>query len=117
MLRIAGKPLRELSDDELEAEVQRRRRARGHEGGAEVRREPRLAAAVQRANVRQWYANLELKPGATRADIEAAYQRLMARYHPDKHRGSPERHRDATRLAQGLSEAYRGLLDHLRDEP
>lgn len=117
-LRIAGKSLSELTDHELEAELQRRRRARG-QSATEPRTtgEPpsRLAAAVRRSNVKQWYANLELKPGATRADVEAAYQRLVARYHPEKHRGHPERYRDAVRLTEGLTEAYHGLLEHLRE--
>jgi DnaJ-domain-containing protein 1 len=119
MMRIAGKPLSELTDQELETELQRRRRARGSSAtdtSSLPRSAPsRLAAAVRRSNVRQWYTNLELNPGATRAEIEAAYQRLMERYSPDKHRGNPERFRDATRLTEGLTEAYRGLLGHLRD--
>jgi DnaJ-domain-containing protein 1 len=114
-VRVAGKPLSELTDRELEEELQRRRRARGGGTGvAEPTGEtPRLAAAVKRAQVRQWYANLELKAGATVDDVRAAYQRLMARYHPDKHASDPEKHRAATRLAHGLTEAYHGLLEQL----
>jgi hypothetical protein len=41
---------------------------------------------------------------------------LMAKYHPDKHRGDEEKHRAATKLAQGLSDAYRGLTEYLREK-
>jgi len=66
-MRIGEKPLSELTDKELEAELVRRRRMRAGRGGA-ANAEPSAEAsgaraAVQRANVRQWYANLELAPG------------------------------------------------------
>lgn len=111
---MGGKPLSELSDRELEEELQRRRRARGGAAIAEPTGEaPRLAAAVKRVQVKQWYANLELKAGATVDEVKSAYKRLMAKYHPDKHANDPEKHRAATRLAHGLTEAYHGLLEQL----
>src|SRR5690606_21853506 len=83
-MRIGEKPLSELTDKELEAELVRRRRMRAAgravASGAEPSAEASGArAAVQRAKVRQWYANLELAPGATLADVKAAYERLMKR--------------------------------------
>jgi curved DNA-binding protein CbpA len=63
--------------------------------------------------VRQYYANLELEPGASLAEVEAAYRRLMQRYHPDQHQQDPERFRAATELADSLTEAYRALTTHL----
>lgn len=117
-MRIGGKRLSELTDHELEAELVRRRRLRGSSRSSEPEptRSARAgaAAAVRRANVRQWYANLELQPGASIDDVEAAYRRLMAKYDPEKHAGDPEKHRAAKELARGLSEAYEGLLEHLR---
>ena len=116
-MRIGEKPLSELTDKELEAELVRRRRMRGR--GVATSAEASSAeasgarAAVQRANVRQWYANLELAPGATLADVKAAYERLMKRYDPAKHARDPGKHRAATDLARGLREAYEGLLAHL----
>ncbi len=118
-MRIGGKRLSELTDQELEAELVRRRRMRGAsrptDGEPTAPERTSAAAAVRRANVRQWYANLELKPGASVDDVKDAYKRLMAKYNPEKHLGDPEKHRAATELARGLTEAYEGLLDHLRE--
>lgn len=118
MARIGDKPLSELTDRELEAELMRRRRLRGAGRGApasEAQGEPasRMSAAVRRANVKQWYANLELAPGASVDDVKAQYAILMARYDPEKHAGNPEKHRAALALTRGLTEAYHGLLEHL----
>jgi DnaJ-domain-containing protein 1 len=116
-MRIGEKPLAELTDKELEAELVRRRRIRAAGRGvtsSETSAEASGArAAVQRANVRQWYANLELAPGATVDDVKAAYERLMGRYDPAKHTRDPDKHRAATELARGLREAYEGLLAFL----
>jgi DnaJ-domain-containing protein 1 len=115
MVRIGDKPLSELSDRELEEELTRRRRLRG--SAAPVQNgSPKWAAAVKREQVRQWYKHLELEQGAPLEKIEAQYKALMAKYHPDKHRGDEEKHRAATKLAQGLSDAYRGLTEYLREK-
>jgi DnaJ-domain-containing protein 1 len=114
-MKVKDKSLRDLTDRELEEELARRRRARG--GTAPEQSDaPRMAAAVKRAQVKQWLKNLELEPGASEEDIRAAYTRLMAKYHPDKHGGDPEKHRAATKLAHGLTEAYHGLLEGLASE-
>ncbi|MBX3274785.1 MAG: J domain-containing protein [Sandaracinaceae bacterium] len=127
-MRIGDKPLKDLSDRELEEELRRRRRARGQPVGAEpaARTERAREAAPRRApprregrhpgwKVRQWYRNLELAPGASRDEVEVAYVRLSEKYHPDRH-PDPEKRRVATQLAAGLREAYRGLLEALGDE-
>ena len=126
MGRIASKDLKQLSDAELDAELVRRRRARGQNSPAPIPREEPLPkarrAAPEPANrrdrapgwkVRQWYRDLELEPGASLAEVESAYQRLLDRYDPDKHIGDAEKHRAATRLAAGLGEAYYALKDEL----
>lgn len=114
-MRIGGKALSELTDEELEAELARRRRMRagGREVASNAHKPSEARAAVQRANVRQWYANLELSPGASIADVQAAYDRLMRRYDPAKHAHDPVKYRTATELARGLREAYLGLLAYL----
>ena len=123
MARIGDKPLKELSDAELERELRRRRRARGHSGGAgagraEGAREQEGRRGASRGTpgwkVRQWYRDLELEPGASLAAVEEAYERLLARYDPDKHADDPEKHRAAVKLAAGLGESYYALRDHLR---
>lgn len=105
------KQLSELSDAELEEELMRRRRdrARGRSGGGKTssRKSP------QDKQLAQYYANLELRPGATRDDIKRAYRELMRKYHPDKFLDDPDKHRSATELAQSLTEAYRKLNEHL----
>ncbi len=118
-MRIGEKPLADLTDEELEAELIRRRRQRAAGRGlvSSSPSEPSGArASVQRAKVRQWYANLELAPGATVDDVQAAYDRLLTRYDPAKHAHDPEKHRTATELARGLREAYLGLLAHLGEK-
>lgn len=113
-----GKRLSELDDDELRAEAERRR-TRRKEGSpaAEPRRE--AASPNERApsptpkQVRKWYANLEVREGADLATVEQAYERLIRRYDPDRHRDDPERHQAALALSRSLTRAYRGLVAHL----
>lgn len=117
------KPLGELSDSELEEELIRRRRDRAtkRSGGAsaeestvaEARPRPAAQRSPQEQQVTQYYANLELAPGATLDEVRRAYRDLMKRYHPDKHLGDPERHKAATELAQSLTRAYTALVELL----
>jgi DnaJ-domain-containing protein 1 len=129
-----------MSDRELEEELQRRRRLRtagrkpanapitdaerralarferdvlGGDGGAEGKRTG-LGAAIDRVELARHYAALELKPGASLAEVQAKYRELMAKYHPDKHVGDPEKHATAVRLAQELTRAYQILVERLR---
>lgn len=117
------KPLRDLTDSELEEELIRRRRERAarRSGGASAEESTAKEAAPrstqprspQEQQVTQYYANLELAPGATLDDVRKAYRELMKRYHPDKHLGDPERHKAATELAQSLTRAYTALAELL----
>jgi DnaJ-domain-containing protein 1 len=68
---------------------------------------------TREAELRQWYANLELPYGAGADEVRAAYRRLMRRYHPDLHHGDEAAERTATELSQALRRAYEGLLAHL----
>jgi DnaJ-domain-containing protein 1 len=133
-----GKPLAEMSDRELEEELQRRRRMRaaakrpeapiteaernmlrqferaqggvgGGGGGASW-----VAEATDRVDLARHYAALELQPGATLAQVESSYRALMAKYDPDKHARDPERHRAAVRLVQELGRAHEALTQRLR---
>ena len=104
------KPLSKLSDAELEEELLRRRRERAEKRGGKV---DRRDVSPQQKQVEQWYANLELEPGASLDDVKQAYRELMRRYHPDKHLGDPERHKAATELAASLTEAYQALVKQL----
>lgn len=68
------------------------------------------------ARVRQWYARLELEPGASVTEVRRAYRGLMRKYHPDRFTADPETERAATELAQELTVAYNGLLRHLGEK-
>lgn len=108
-----GRRLADLTDEELAAEVRRRRAART--GPAPSTPSPsRQPAGSTALKVRQWYANLELPEGAGPDEVEAAYERLVRRYDPDRHRGDPQRHRAALELTRSLTRAYRGLIATLR---
>ena len=131
-----GKSLEDLSDEELEAELERRRRenaaraavekarARAAEQAGDARPAAQAASAsvvdlahlppAQRRQVRQYYANLELPFGASLDEVKHAYRRLMRQYHPDKHENDPARHQLATQLSQKLTMAYNELSRLLR---
>jgi len=109
VVRIDGKALSELSDAELESELARRRRARGHKPAAGSSARGRTGKAPG-WKVRQWYRDLELEPKSSREQVEEAYQRLMKKYDPDKY-DDAEKRRAAVRLVVGLREAYDGLIE------
>jgi DnaJ-domain-containing protein 1 len=121
--------LDELSDAELEAEIERRYRARqaaagarpqAATGGRSARRPepPRSDGGARTAGTRSArkpeppdelrlaYAALEVPYGADFATVRKSYRTLMRKYHPDRHTSSPEKQRAATELAQKLTAAY-----------
>lgn len=134
--------LDQLTDAELEAEIERRYRARqaaARAGGARPqpaaagarpgrRPEPPRAEAGARAGsshrpsrrpdpqdeLRQAYAALEVPFGADFATVRKSYRALMRKYHPDRHTGSAEKQRAATELAQKLSAAYAVIEKHAK---
>ncbi len=114
---IDGRRLAELSDEELELELRRRRSKRGFSGPADdALPRGRGGRKTPGWKVRQWYRNLELEPGAPRQDVEEAYRRLEERYAPARHAEDPERHRAARQLVAGLREAYLGILRALDEK-
>jgi DnaJ-domain-containing protein 1 len=130
--------LDELSDAELEAEIERRYKARqaAARGGAarseappprsEARTTADRAAGAKgpgssRARstpadeeLRRAYAALEVPFGADFATVRKSYRALMRKYHPDRHTGSPEKQKTATELAQKLTQAYELLEQKIR---
>jgi DnaJ-domain-containing protein 1 len=123
-----------MSDEELAAEIERRRQAReeverltgrgrGPAGGARPTGRPfrdrgtppppRRTAAGDEA-LRRAYAALEVPAGSDFESVKRSYRRLMRKYHPDLNAGSPERQKAATDLTQRLTEAYKTLEKHLR---
>jgi DnaJ-domain-containing protein 1 len=79
-----------------------------HRGGATRAGGPGLPPAVAKA-----YANLELTPPASLDEAKAAWRKLMAKYHPDRHQGDERKLEVATKVAAQLTEAYRVVREHL----
>jgi len=114
----------DLSDEELAAEIERRRRAREEveeaiRGGrprprtAPPPRTPPRTAAGDDA-IRKAYAALEVPAGSDFETVRSSYRRLMRKYHPDLHGGTTEKQRAATDLTQRLTQAYKTLEKRLR---
>jgi DnaJ-domain-containing protein 1 len=121
--------LEDLSDAELEAEIERRRLDREMESRARrqaasapppssgrpsagYRPPPRPSARVD--PIARAYASLEVKPGSDFDTVRRAYRSMMRKYHPDRHTSSPEKQKAANELAQKLTDAYKTLERHLR---
>ena len=112
-----------MSAEELAAEIERRRRAREEVddllGGKRSRPEPpprrpppRTAAGDDA--IRKAYAALEVPAGSDFETVRKSYRRLMRKYHPDLHGGTPEKSRAATDLTQRLTQAYKTIEKHVR---
>ncbi len=65
------------------------------------------------AEVRVWYARLEIEYGSDTEAVRRAYRGMMRRYHPDRFTHSRETEALATKLSQDLTVAYEGLLEYL----
>jgi DnaJ-domain-containing protein 1 len=111
-----------MSDSELAAEIERRRKARDEVEEAvhgkrratppPPRTPPRTASGDDA--LRKAYAALEVPAGSDFETVKKSYRRLMRKYHPDLHGGAPEKSRAATDLTQRLTQAYKTLEKHLR---
>jgi DnaJ-domain-containing protein 1 len=126
----AGADLSSMSDEELAAEIERRRRAREEVeevvGGRRRPPPPRQApprqppprtpprTAAGDDAIRKAYAALEVPPGSDFETVRKSYRRLMRKYHPDLHAGTPDKNRAATDLTQRLTQAYKTLEKHMR---
>jgi DnaJ-domain-containing protein 1 len=108
--------LSSLTDEELTAEIERRRRAAERGETAEPRRPasspPRSSAAD--LEIVKAYAALEIPPGSDFTTVRKAYRALMRKYHPDRHTATPEKQKAANELAQKLTQAYDLLEKRLR---
>jgi DnaJ-domain-containing protein 1 len=132
--------LDELTDKELEAEIERRHRARQAQArgagsttagkttpGAKPNNKPddkpgsaRASSSAQARKptpedeLRRAYAALEVPFGADFATVRKSYRALMRKYHPDRHTGSTDKQKAATEVAQKLSAAYQLIEQHAR---
>ncbi|HEY0706973.1 MAG TPA: DnaJ domain-containing protein [Polyangia bacterium] len=120
--------LEDLSDEELEAEIERRRldreiderAARASTSTAHEPRRERPSASPPRTPrtpsdpIARAYAALEVPQGSDFETVRKAYRNLMRKYHPDRHTASPEKQKAANELAQKLTDAYKTLEKRLR---
>jgi DnaJ-domain-containing protein 1 len=126
--------LDQLTDEQLEAELERRHRARAAAKAKVNLPPPRSTAASSGSRprparpssdssprkpspedeVRRAYAALEVPVGSNFETVRKSYRALMRKYHPDHHSESPEKQKTATELTQKLTEAYKTLERRLR---
>jgi DnaJ-domain-containing protein 1 len=137
----------ELTDEELEAELERRRLLRQREEAERRSREaaeqaardrytartgqppppkresrrktppPRVPPPSSQKRLRDLYAQLEVPYGADFDEVKKSFRRLMRKYHPDLHTGNPEKQKVATQLTMSLTQAYNELEQHLVGGP
>jgi DnaJ-domain-containing protein 1 len=60
----------------------------------------------------EYYANLELEPGADFKEIRAAHKRLLRKYHPDLHMAEP----DKTALADQIVKRLNRAVEHFQEK-
>lgn len=127
-LGLGQRGIEDLSDEELEAELARRRTRRdateqaartGRERAARsdwsetqserFRRSTRARQAGDDPALARLYAQLECPYGADLTSVRKHYRRLMRKYHPDLHTGNAEKQRIANELTQRLTSAYNEL--------
>jgi DnaJ-domain-containing protein 1 len=110
--------LDEMSDQDLEAELKRRREdreVRAAEDAQRQRERAKYPAGGTRENkIAQYYAQLEVPYGSDLETVKQSYRRLMRKYHPDLHSGNADKQKVATELAQALSRAYNELEQVLK---
>jgi len=61
------------------------------------------------ADVIEAYNTLGLAPGAGRAEIKAAYKKLLMQYHPDRNSDTPEKLKMATDISARINAAYQRI--------
>lgn len=61
------------------------------------------------AQIEAWHRTLEVEVGADFKTIRQSYRRLLAKYHPDKYAGDPDKYAAATEVARKITAAYNGI--------
>lgn len=109
--------LKALTDDQLRAELERRRRARGRPANGRNAADDELTAVAQarrdrmrEVTVAKCYARLELPVGASRLEVQRAWRSLLRQYHPDRYLGDPEQHASSIAVVTGVTDAYLTIL-------
>ena len=73
----------------------------------------RRSRGAKPERILQYFANLELQPGASAEAIEASFARLVERYDPER-QSTPEKKASAEALLRSLREAHAGLHHYLK---
>ncbi|RMH39221.1 MAG: J domain-containing protein [Deltaproteobacteria bacterium] len=106
----AEQAARDAAFEQARRQAEREARAAGARGSGATgrtaftgRRDPELA---------KHYETLNLPYGAPFSEVKQAFRRLMRKYHPDMHAGSPDKQRAAAELTKKLTVAYNALERH-----
>jgi hypothetical protein len=67
--------------------------------------------------IARYYKILDLPYGADFDQVKAAYRKLIRKYHPDLHGGTPQKQKAATELTMRVTQAYNELEQHLLGGP
>ena len=87
---------------------QSRSRSRAHSRSPFARKDDKIA---------RYYKILDLPYGADFDQVKAAYRKLIRKYHPDLHGGSPQKQKAATELTMRVTQAYNELEQYLLGGP
>ena len=69
---------------------------------------------AKNVDLARFYERLEIPYGSEFDTVKSSYRRLMRKYHPDLHSGSPEKLKAATEVSMALTEAYNELEKALK---
>lgn len=98
----AGRKARSVADKAEQAWEQAFEQARARGEGSPGGR-------PSEAQIEGWYRTLEVPADADFATVRKSYRRLLAKYHPDKYAGDPDKYAAATEVARKITMAYNGL--------
>ncbi len=65
-------------------------------------------------HLREHFRNLELELGASLEEVQAAYKRLIRRYHPDRFGRSPKKQKTATEIIKRVNYSYHQIVAFYR---
>jgi len=110
-----------LRDAQAQARAQASRprpRPSSSKGSSSRRRSrPRSPFARKDDKIARFYKRLDLPYGADFDQVKASYRKLIRKYHPDLHGGSPQKLKAATELTMQVTQAYNELEEHLVGGP
>jgi DnaJ-domain-containing protein 1 len=102
----AGRQARRVADKAEDAWERAFEEARARGGGGQGSHGRPSARDIE-----NWHRTLEVPVGADFETIRKSYRRLMAKYHPDKYAGDPEKYAAATEVTRKITGAYNGLKE------